>query len=247
MRYIGNKTNLLNNINQVIIENCDGNEKVFCDIFSGTSSVARFFKNRYKIISNDMLYFSYILQKATIQNNNLPEFKTLKEKLNIDNVFEYLENENVKNANYKYFTYENYSPNEKCDRMYLTTENAKRIDYIRNTIEIWKEKNLINKREYYYLIASLIEGVPFVSNITGTYGAYLKEWDNRAYKKFEMIRLNVINNLCDNECYKEDANQLINKIEGDILYIDPPYNSRQYLPINSIISIKRVISRVYKK
>lgn len=87
MRYIGNKTNLLNNINQVIVENCDGTEKVFCDIFSGTSSVSRFFKNRYKIISNDMLYFSYILQKATIQNNDLPEFKTLKEKLKIDNVF----------------------------------------------------------------------------------------------------------------------------------------------------------------
>lgn len=230
MRYIGNKTNLLSNINQVIIENCDGTEEVFCDIFSGTSSVARFFKNKYKIISNDMLYFSYILQKATIQNNNLPQFETLKEKLNIDNVFEYLENENVESANYKYFTYENYSPNEKCDRMYLTTENAKRIDYIRNTIEVWKEKELINEKEYYYLIASLIEGVPFVSNITGTYGAYLKKWDNRAYKKFEMVRLNVIDNFCNNECFKEDANKLINKIEGDILYIDPPYNSRQYLP-----------------
>ena len=49
MRYIGNKTNLLKNINQVIKDNCDGNEKVFCDLFSGTSSVARFFKNRYNI------------------------------------------------------------------------------------------------------------------------------------------------------------------------------------------------------
>lgn len=230
MRYIGNKTNLLNNINQVILENCDGDEKIFCDIFSGTSSVARCFKNRYKIISNDMLYFSYILQRATIKNNNLPKFKKIKEKLNIDNVFEYLENENVSNDNYKYFIYENYSPNRKCDRMYLTTENAKRIDYIRNTIENWKEEKLIDEDEYYYLIASLIEGVPFVSNITGTYGAYLKEWDNRAYKKFEMIRLNVINNSYDNECFREDANKLIKKIKGDILYIDPPYNSRQYLP-----------------
>lgn len=230
MRYIGNKTNLLENINQVIEDNCNGNEKVFCDIFSGTSSVARFFKNRYKIISNDMLYFSYVLQKATIQNNNLPSFKLLKEKLNINNVFDYLENENVDNANFNYFIYENYSPNKECDRMYLTPENAKRIDFIRNTIEIWKETKLINENEYYYLLASLIEGVPFVSNITGTYGAYLKEWDNRAYKKFEMVRLNVIENYQKNECFREDANQLINNIEGDILYVDPPYNSRQYLP-----------------
>ena len=81
MRYIGNKTNLLNNIDQVIKENCDGEEKIFCDLFSGTSSVARYFKNRYKIISNDLLYFSYVLQKATIENNNIPEFKKLKNKL----------------------------------------------------------------------------------------------------------------------------------------------------------------------
>ena len=55
--------------------------------------------------------------------------------------------------------------------MYLTSENAKRIDYIRNTIEQWKNKNWINENEYFYLIASLIEGIPFVSNITGTYEA----------------------------------------------------------------------------
>lgn len=57
-------------------------------------------------------------------------------------------------------------------RMYLTPENALRIDFIRNKIENWKNKELITINEYYYLLASLIEGVPYVSNITGTYGAY---------------------------------------------------------------------------
>ena len=31
-----------------------------------------------------------------------------------------------------------------------------------------------------------------------------------------------------NEVYQEDANALIHRIEGDILYLDPPYNVRQY-------------------
>lgn len=230
MRYIGNKTNLLNNINQVIKENCDGNERVFCDLFSGTSSVARFFKTRYKIISNDILYLSYVLQKATIYNNEVPTFEKLKNELQIDNVLDYLESSEIRKGKNKNFIYDNYSPNNNCERMYLTPDNAKRIDYIRNTIEEWKEKKLINKNEYFYLLASLIEGVPFVSNITGTYGAYLKDWDKRSFKKFEMIRLNVFNNNEQNECYREDANELIKKIKGDILYIDPPYNSRQYLP-----------------
>ena len=105
MRYIGNKTNLLKNINQVIKDNCDGNEKVFCDLFSGTSSVARFFKNRYKIISNDILYFSYVLQRATITNNEIPDFEKLKNKLNVENVLDYLETININRKKYKTFIY----------------------------------------------------------------------------------------------------------------------------------------------
>lgn len=230
MRYIGNKTNLLKDINKVIKEKCDGNERVFCDLFSGTSSVARFFKNRFKIISNDILYFSYVLQKATIENNEVPSFEKIKNKLNTENILDYLETTSIKNKKYNTFIHDNYSPNDTCERMYLTSENAKRIDYIRNTIEKWKNQKLINESEYFYLLASLVEGVPYISNITGTYGAYLKDWDNRALNQFEMIRLNVIDNNEENECYREDANELIKKITGDILYIDPPYNSRQYLP-----------------
>lgn len=230
MRFIGNKTNLLNDIAQVIKENCDGTEKVFCDIFSGTASVARFFKNRYKIISNDLLYFSYVLQKGTIENNEIPSFKKLEDRLNIHDVFDYLENIDIKQEKFNKFIYENYSPNKKCERMYLTSENALRIDFIRNKIEEWRNKELINNNEYYYLLAALIEGVPFVSNITGTYGAYLKQWDKRAFKKFEMIRLNVIDNNVKNQCYNKNSNDLIQEISGDILYLDPPYNERQYLP-----------------
>jgi adenine-specific DNA-methyltransferase len=37
----------------------------------------------------------------------------------------------------------------------------------------------------------------------------------------------MVNNK-NNTCFNQDANELINVIDGDILYIDPPYNSRQY-------------------
>ena len=230
MRFIGNKTNLLNDISKVIKDNCDGTEKVFCDIFSGTASVSRFFKNKYTIISNDLLYSSYILQMGTIENTDTPTFDKIRKVLNIEDVFDYLENTDISKENFNKFIYENYSPNDNCERMYLTPENALRIDFIRNKIENWKNKELITINEYYYLLASLIEGVPYVSNITGTYGAYLKQWDKRAFKKFELIRLNVIDNKSNNKCYNRNANELIKEIKGDILYLDPPYNERQYLP-----------------
>ncbi|MCL2717840.1 MAG: DNA adenine methylase [Lachnospiraceae bacterium] len=230
MRYIGGKIHLLSNINVAINENTSGDERVFCDIFSGTGCVARYFKPRYKILSNDFLHFSYVIQKATIENNITPTFKKLKRN-GINDPLKFLaETEVNRLADSLFFVADNYAPNETCERMYMTKDNAERVDFIRITIEFWKKTGLINEIEYYYLLASLIEGVANVSNITGTYGAYLKEWDKRALKAFAMKRLNVIDNGRNNQSYNKDANKLVREIEGDILYIDPPYNSRQYAP-----------------
>ena len=229
MRFIGSKTNLLNNIKQVIDENCSDHNEIFCDIFSGTGAVSRFFKQDYQIISNDLLYFSYILTAATIENNTIPSFEKLKTK-GITDPFAYLESNELPLSLVNGFITEEYSPKGKAGRMYLIEDNAERIDFIRTTIEEWKTKKWIDSYEYKYLLACLIEGVPFVSNTTGTYGAYLKKWDKRAFKHFELYKLAVVDNQRRNICYNEDANELIKKISGDILYIDPPYNDRQYLP-----------------
>jgi len=78
MRFIGSKANLLENIEQVINENIKDDVDVFMDLFSGTGVVGEHFKKNYRIISNDILYFSYILQRAKIENNSIPQFSTLK-------------------------------------------------------------------------------------------------------------------------------------------------------------------------
>ncbi|MDR3244536.1 MAG: Dam family site-specific DNA-(adenine-N6)-methyltransferase [Elusimicrobiota bacterium] len=231
MRFIGGKTNLLNNIDSVIKENTTGKEKIFCDLFSGTAAVARFFKPKYNLISNDALHFSFVIQKAVIENNQIPKFLKLKKK-GINDPLNYLETANLKNDN-KFsqgFIFQNYSPSSKDKRMYFTNNNAQRIDFIRNGIELWRKRKDIDEIEYYYLLASLIEGIPGISNITGTYGAFLKYWDKRAYQTFKMSKLNIIDNNRINMSFNDDALKLIKNIEGDIIYIDPPYNSRQYLP-----------------
>lgn len=232
MRFIGSKLTLLDNIKKVIDENTSGNENIFCDLFSGTASVARYFKPKYEIYSNDTLYFSYVLQKATIENNTIPDFKNLK-LFGINDPFLFLEETQINILDYNdehYFITKHYTPHDNCNRMYVSNKNAARIDFIRLTIEAWKKENLITELEYYYLLAGLIEGVSRISNTTGTYGAYLKKWDNRAYKNLELTRFNIINNKNLNKCYNMDALKLISELEGDILYLDPPYNTRQYAP-----------------
>lgn len=231
MRFIGSKVRLLNNIHEVIEQKAPG-AKTFCDVFSGTAAVGRHFKQWYEVYSNDLLYFSYCLQKATIENDSIPEFLGLIEVLDGINPIEYLNHMPIdkmeKLEKERRFFQNSYSP--KGGRMYLTDQNALRIDYARNMIEQWKEQKYITETEFYYLVACLVEGIPFVSNIAGTYGAYNKFWDKRSHKKFKLINLPVVSNGLNNRSYNEDGISLLKHISGDILYIDPPYNERQYLP-----------------
>src|SRR5699024_5120750 len=102
------------------------------------------------------------------------------------------------------------------------------IDFIREKLDEWKKNIWITEEEYYYLLSSLIESIPYVSNITGTYGAFLKHWDKRALKSLELVPLEVKDNKKKNIAYNQDANELIKELSADIVYIDTPYNTRQY-------------------
>ncbi|MBU9722340.1 MULTISPECIES: Dam family site-specific DNA-(adenine-N6)-methyltransferase [Bacillaceae] len=227
MRFIGSKVNLLSNIESFISENITDSPTVFMDMFSGTGTVAEYFKKDYCIYSNDSLYFSYILQKARIENNQIPKFSKLKQN-GISDPLEYLETAEI-TIKPDYFITHHYSPYNGCERMYFSVENASRIDFIRQQINSWKESNLINEKEFAYILATLIEAIPFISNISGTYGAYLKHWDKRALSNLKLQRLEVTDNYYTNKSFNEDANDVIERVRGDVLYIDTPYNSRQYI------------------
>ncbi|MBQ9648013.1 MAG: DNA adenine methylase [Oscillospiraceae bacterium] len=231
MRFIGNKTHLLEHIKEVVDRHAAGASS-FCDIFSGTASVARYFKQWYKVYSNDLLYFSYCLQRGTVENPNKPAFARLSSALGIAAPVQYLNEMPTGDMECleqdKRFFQNNYAP--AGGRMYITDSNALRIDFSRNAIEDWRHHGYLSDDEYFYLIASVIEGIPFVSNISGTYGAFNKTWDSRSKKPFALIDLPVIENGRSNLSFNRDGSALLREIAGDILYIDPPYNERQYLP-----------------
>ena len=231
MRYIGGKKLLLPYIKE-IIESKTNNVKVISDLFSGSGIVSKFFKEEgYNTISNDLMYFCTILLKGTLALNKIPNFKKLIKVINEEPI-QYLNNLKVENTNFlntDYFIYNNYSP--IGNRMYFTEKNALKIDLIRLIIDKWKKEKLIDDLEFYYLLTSLLEAVPYVSNITGVYGAYLKFWDKRALKDIILEKPKILECNTTHKIYNEDANELTRKIKKvDLSYLDPPYNQRQYLP-----------------
>lgn len=240
MRYIGNKVNILDKIHAILQANgVDG--KSFFDLFSGTANVAKFFKhNGFQVYSCDVMYLSYCLQKAYIENNDTPQFSNLLPRLGLcgqnlfaeplDLVIEHLNG--IKPV--KGFIYTNYTPDGTASlpqpRMYFSSANGAKIDAIRIAIEAWKKQELISSSEYFILLACLIESVSFYANVAGVYAAFHKKWDPRAVKPFALRRIELINNGKSNHVFCANSMSLIDKIDVDILYLDPPYNARQYLP-----------------
>lgn len=229
MRYIGGKSLLCTEINKIIEDNTT-DVKTVIDIFSGSGSVSSFLKKQnFKVFSNDFLYFSFVINRCIININKEPTF----EKLQIKNPIKFLNQLDLHNTNIELkdcFIYNNYSPNKTCNRMYFTNNNAIKIDIIRITIERWFQDKLITEDEYFYLLTSLLLAVPFVSNITGTYGAYLKFWDKRALNTLTLEKPQIIQSKKKSQSFNLDFVDCLNNVSADLLYADPPYNSRQYLP-----------------
>lgn len=259
MKYIGNKARLLPFIDYVFArEKVEG--ETFFDPFTGTTNVAQLYKKKgYKVITSDIMYYSYALQYTYIKVSRYPSFEllfnhgvlseeemrsnqpylldietmaddrhTLRNRAGLERVIAYLNGL----PGVKGFIYENYSPSgtksKKYQRQFFTDSNAMKIDAIREKIQEWLDLQMIMEEEFYVLLVSLIDEADYVANMSGTYGAFLKIWRSVALNHLTLKVPELILSDKEHEIYLEDANKLVRKIEADILYIDPPYNRRQY-------------------
>ncbi len=220
MNYIGSKNRLSFWIKEKIkkVVGNDLSQKVFCDIFAGTGIIARSFKKEVKkIIANDLEYYSYVLNKNYIENHK--EIKDREKYIKELNELPLIDNG---------FIYQNYCIGSGSNRQYFSDYNGKKIDTIRIKIEEWYKNRKINDNLYYFLLASLIESADKVANTASIYGAFLKHLKKSAKKELILEPAYFIENSNSHLVFNEDSNKLIEKISGDILYLDPPYNHRQY-------------------
>lgn len=232
MRYIGSKAKILDFISNTISQtygSVDG--AVVADLFAGTCCVAEMFKKQNaRIISNDYLRFSYALQIAKIKCNKEPQSKIpYSEALFALNALN-----GVDGFFFKEYTLEGTAASQ-YSRNYFDSENAKKIDAICAQLSSWLRDEIISEDMFFLLSANLVDAITKVSNTSGTYGAFLKIDDQRKYRPLELLPYQFTDNGQSNEAYCMSITELIDRVSGDILYLDPPYNGRQYPPYYHIL------------
>tara|TARA_B110000196_G_scaffold164928_1_gene141838 strand:- start:8205 stop:9266 length:1062 start_codon:yes stop_codon:yes gene_type:complete len=238
IEFLGNKNKLLEFIFSVINEQAGDASGGFIDLFSGTSAVSIAAKKAgYTVTANDSLQLCVKFAEASLLNNKEPSFKEIlkilpvsKKNIKTNKPVEIVLNYLNSLKPVKGFICKNYSPLSKeysqYERMYFTEGNAGRIDSIRNKIRDWS--GVLTKAEEATLIVCLIRASNRVANTAGTYGCYLKKWKKRSLDELVLVPIEVIESNVQHAVYNENANDLLKRVGGKVIYADPPYTKRQY-------------------
>jgi adenine-specific DNA-methyltransferase len=244
MRYIGNKTRLLGFITSAMDRLGIRGGSVH-DAFAGTSAVGRALKERgWRVASSDLMTYSYVFQRAYVVAQRVPSiaelragdsdlrraFRSARFRARVaarngsalGAVAEYLEHWLDAEAGF-------FTAQFAGDRMYFTPENGQRIDAVRAALHRWHDAGLIGDDAFYLLLAALIEGADRVANTAGVYAAYIKSWQPNAVRPLRLSPVHPMKGVPGSSAHRADAAEVARLLGPiDLLYIDPPYNSRQY-------------------
>jgi len=233
LRYIGNKTRLLGFIRRVLLRRSI-RQGTALDPFSGTASVARALKRwGFAVTASDLMEYAYVFARAYVEVPALPARDDLPcigggRPADLRSLCRLL-NRLEPHAG---FIYTHFSPEgaegAHDGRMYFTPENAARIDVIRGRLHAWRAAGDISRDAHDLLLAALIEAADRVANTTGVYAAYVKSWQPNAVRPLRLEPPSIVNgNGC--HAWRKDALELVAAHDAvDLLYLDPPYNTRQY-------------------
>lgn len=237
MNYIGSKVRLLPFLEYVWAEVRDGDETTFLDPFAGTGAVGRRFRELgLHVTAGDIQQYAVALNKAYIASPIAqPEFARLLPHLPAAQVCSslfpspvarVLDALNTLPAAPDGFLRKAYSP--AGERLYFTEANAGKADAIRQQLDAWHRADWLTEPEFDYLLAALLENLDAVANTASVYGAFLKAFKATAKKPLLLRPLALAQSGPVGRAVLADANQLVRDVAADVLYLDPPYNQRQY-------------------
>lgn len=240
LNYIGSKYQLLDWLTSVMKEKTgwsDFSDKIVADLFAGTGVVAFHFRTSHAatVLSNDVEYYSSIITHAGTRSVYSDTTDRVISEMNKD----IREGKHADGA--PGFVTRHYSPYEANERMFFTVENARRIDYVRGKLE--ELRLSITDDDYNFILASIIISADSVSNVPAVYGCYLKSFKPKATKPLVIFPIHTITEGSNPESTTYNMDVLDPAFLGglassDIVYLDPPYNERQYsknyFPLNII-------------
>ncbi|QSE77344.1 DNA adenine methylase [Lactococcus taiwanensis] len=223
VNYIGNKEKL----SEWIVQNLPVEDGKVLDVFSGGNSVSFELKKQgFQVYSNDILYASFVVGKAIIENNSVQ----LKEDV-IDKALNYKITEEQRQ---KFVWLENklYFPEEVDELAQLVSYSETLDDYNKYLFQALIRRSMIRKLPYSRM------NVPWnnIVKLRDEEYSYTKYGRKRAYhnaKFSDHIRTNlyeynaaVFDNGLRNKAFQLDALDAIEEVEKvDVIYLDPPYPS----------------------
>jgi len=245
MRYIGNKTRLLPFILRTL-RRLGIAPRTAHDAFAGTAAVGRALKAAgWRVASSDLMSYSYVFQQAYVVAQRVPSLRELgrhepavrrairqwvgdpglSPRANaLRAVGEYLARHREPEPG---FVTGHFSP--AGGRMYFSEQNASRIDASRRALHDWYREGWIDSSIHFILLAALLEGADRVANTAGVYAAYIKSWQGNAKRALSIIPELPVKGASGSSAHRTDAVSLAGELGPvDLLYIDPPYNARQY-------------------
>ncbi|WP_419950737.1 DNA adenine methylase [Candidatus Palauibacter sp.] len=246
MRYLGNKTKLIPFLMRHV-RRIAPRAGVACDPFAGTASVSMALKEAgWTVHAGDLLASSYALQVARVELDHPPRFPASlippdarngrsAEDIGYRSLLGWLSDHGEGEDGHG-FVSEHYTlqgaAGRAHGRMYFSPENGRRIDGIRTRIERWTREAGLGRAEAQLLIATLIEAADRVANTTGVYASFVKTMQPNALRPLELRPIEPIprgNGAGPCTAFQGSATRRLRTIGPvDLVYLDPPYNSRQY-------------------
>jgi adenine-specific DNA-methyltransferase len=236
-RYFGSKCSSAPKVAQLATHGFFGSTAA--DAFGGLGTIGAVLKaNGFKVTTCDVLNLPNAFQHARIVCQSRPRFSRLRAATGLKTSAQILHHLETRRLERSWLVSE-----FSVQRQFFTYENAARIAGAWNAIKRWNDAGLLSESERKYLLASFLNSMDPCANTAGTYYAHLKHWHRKALKPFQMKWIPVQAGAAGGQALVGDALEVLKGKRFDLLYLDPPYNRRDYsryyhLP-ESLASLKR--------
>lgn len=222
MRYFGSKSST---VDEVVGLALGGRRfRTAADAFGGLGTIGEALRRReIKVTTCDLLSMPHAFQHSKVVCAATPRYLAVRQRHGLSSTDDVLARLRSR-TNSRSWIVREFSR----ERMFFTTENASRIAGAWDEIRRWNEQGLLSVSEKLHLVASLINSLDAVANTAGTYYAFLKNWDRKATRSFQLDLLPIARGYPVGRAIHGDA---LASLEGryfGLLYLDPPYNDRDY-------------------